>query len=312
MKLVPKFLLFCLVASLVAVIAACSGIQANQFGFPTYGELESFTVQEYVNGEPVSREIPYDVDEWSSYDPDDLVFAAWSGEPSDLKKVDEEANADSSLALKYRLTMTDGSELEFFVYIVPQWAVYFQKADGELWRFRGDRPEECFTSAYTGYQWRSFRLAFEDQIETRSFQILPEYNGTGKALVIEDRSAVADDPDNGAYQPRFEFEDVYWDGWDGTPSLQLPHYKGYWQEDDYGAVRPEDVRYVVVYEAVDSEVDGYWVDSSGNYVSSSSSDVFVCTVYDLVTGQTATFSEGEDASIFDQVKSYINQANAQG
>ena len=293
------------------MLSACSTAPAAEFGFPTCGELESITVQEYVNGEPVSREIAYDPEQWAGNDPDDSAFCMWNTDIWALEREDDQGKADTTQALRYRLTKTDGTDLEFYVYMLrDSGATYFQKPDGELWRDKSEFSSDSFTDEYGVYQHISFDQAFGSQLESRDFQMLPEYNGTAKALVIEDYSAVTDDSNDTPHEPKIECEDVYWDGWDGVASLQLPHYQGYWGEDDYGAIRPEDVRFVVIYEAIDVEIDGHWVDSSGNHVSNSYRYTYQGTIYDLATGESATFMETGDSSIFDQAKDFIDRANA--
>ena len=305
-----------MLTSLIAACAcsllySCGTAPAVEFGFPTYGELESVTVQEYANGEPVSREVSFNASRWEDRDPDESAFTMWNDDIHALKQVDEEGKAESTQALRYRLTTTDGTELEFYVYIPEHNAsTYFQKADGELWRDTSDNPGASFIDEFRSYQIESFEQAFRAQIEARDFQMLPEYNGTGKALVIEGDATETDDFSNTSYEPGIEFEEVYWDGWDGVASLQLPHYQGYWGEDDYGAIRPEDVRFVVLYEVIDSKIDGHWVDANGNHVSYSHQYTYQGTIYDLLTGESATFAETADSSIFDQAKDFIDKANA--
>lgn len=311
-----KYTAIILLASSITVLAcsflcSCTTTSPKDFGFPTFGELESITVQEYVNGQPVSREVSLDAEQWANQNPDDSAFGMLGGDTWALERVDGEGKAETSQALRYRLTSADGTQLEFYVYVAAdEGATYFQKTDGELWRDTSDSPEKIFTSEYRDYQVESFEQAFRAQIDNRDFKMLSEYNGTGKALVIEDRSTLPSDHDSPYYKPSIEFEEVYWDGWDGTASLQLPHYRGRWGKDDYGAIRPEDVRFVLIYELIDEKIDGEWVTSRGDHVSYTYDYTFQGTVYDLLTGEKATFLDTSDSYIRDQAEKFIDDANA--
>ncbi|VEH00218.1 Uncharacterised protein [Slackia heliotrinireducens] len=299
-------------AALLTCMFGCGPSWQEELGWPTYGQLESVAVQEYANGEAVSREISYDLSDWDSYESDEYFYGAWGGVNPEFEPAEDNApSPDSTQAIRCRITTVEGSDLEFYIYNAGLGASYIQMADGSVWRCRSEYPEELFEHAYSRYQHASFDQAFKAQVETGSFEMLPEYNGTGKAVVIEDERPVADDPDDPS-MVRVKPEDVYWEGWDGTGSLQLPHYQGYWKEEDYGALRAEDVRFVVVYATVDSQIDGHWVDEAGNHVSNSYSYTYEGTVYDLATDETATFGDRGDASIFDQVREFIDEANAQG
>ena len=305
-----------LLASSIAVLAcsflcSCTTTSPKDFGFPTFGELESITVQEYVNGQSVSREVSLDAEQWANQNPDDSAFGMWSGDAWAMERVDGEGKAETSQALKYRLVSTDDAELEFFVYFdAAEGAVYFQKTDGELWRGTSDSSKKIFRSEYEDYQRESFEQAFRAQVKNRNFKMLSEYNGTGKAFVVEDCSTLPGDSDNPNYKPSIEYEAVYWDGWDGSASLQLPHYQGRWGKDDYGAIRPEDVRFVLIYELIDEKIDGEWVTSRGDHVSYTYDYTFQGTAYDLLTGEKATFLDTSDSYIRDQAEKFIDDANA--
>ena len=291
---------------LSATLSACS-VGDAAFGMPNFGEIQSITVQEYANGVPVSREVTLDISKDAKSNGDNKSALILFGTLRGFTKTKEEGRADQTQALLYRVLTADQGEFSFYLYLDHEQS-YFQKTDGEVWKDTGDLADVAFEGEYSNYRYTSIREAFDDHIADRSFRLPPGYNGTGKALFIEDTSSVSGEaPDAG---PRIKPEQINWDGWDGTGGLELPLYNinGY---REYEAVRTEDIRFIIFHTANRADLRGYWADSKGNHLSDDYTYGYVTELIDLETGESYLF-EGTEDEMREQVKAQLDEIIREG
>ena len=309
MKRIRSFL-FCMILAAVSLTLCSCG---SGFGVPKYGKLESMTVQEYANGEPISRELTCDIENGKEYRQNDSAMYEWGDMFSkyhNFRKTNDKGFAQSTQALLYRLKTTDGEEISFFVYMNPEGtASYFERPDGVVWKDTGEFGDDPFTGGYSNYQHLSFNDAYEEGAKKGEYQLLPGYNGRGKAILVTDDTAIAEDPNDTDRNIRIEVDRIYWEGWDGTGSLELPVYDDtfFGKDHEYLANRAEDVRFIVRINATDQELNGYWVDSQGNHLSNSYTTNHTYELYDLVTGERVLFEDGPAAP--EEIKKYIDGVN---
>ena len=309
MNRVRTFFLCIMLVGMSLILCSCG----SGFGVPKYGKLESMTVQEYANGEPVSREVTCDIEDDIEYRANDSAMYEWGdifSKYHNFRKTNDKGFAQSTQALLYRLKTTDGEEISFFVYMNPEGtASYFEKPDGEVWKDTGEFGADPFTGGYSSYQHLSFNDAFEEAAVDGDYQLLPGYNGRGKALLVTDDTAIAEDPNDTDRNIRIEVDQIYWEGWDGTGSLELPVYDDIFfrKDHEYLANRAEDVRYIIRINAIGQDINGYWVDSQGNHLSNSYTTYHTYELCDLVTGERILFEDGSTAPV--EVKNYIDGAN---
>lgn len=268
-----KKLLIALLGLLLTLsFCGCSG--GKKLDLPTCAELQSITIQEIESGQPVSREVSLDDDlkAYQSRYPDDQYFSV-----KDYRQVtDENKILARDKSIVYRFTETDGNTRTLEVFSDEKYNYIVEPGIG-AWREK--RPEKEWTRyalAYKEYTDESFAQAFLDNAADKSFTLLPEYNGAGKAIFVDISEETVND-----WVERF-----------------IP--------EAFVASRAEDVRYVVLCEAASKVYKGYWyVPETGERLDDSYDIQYSATAYDLVTGDM-TVLVGQTMNGIFEITDYID------
>lgn len=247
-------LVFFMIANLLALCACSAGAPLE---FPPFDELQSFTVQEYENGNAVSREIPL------------YLYQVGFGEG--LMKNYKELKNEIAPALKekyfaFRLTLADGSVRKILLFSDEGYN-YLEEVGIGVWREKNSVSSYASAQNYYLKDW-TYRDAFGDALESRSFSLLPEYNGAEKAIWVD------------LTEQEKQYGNVF-----GYPDRYIP--------DGYEAARAEDVRFIIVGEYARRDYTGYWyVPSTGQRLGNTYDETFTYTAYDLVAGEASILAEG--------------------
>jgi hypothetical protein len=154
---------------------------------------------------------------------------------------------------------------------------YIEEPGIGVWREK--RPQKQWTQyaiSYKKYSEESFAQAFLDNAADKSFILLTEYNGAGKAIFVDISEETVND-----WVERF-----------------IP--------EPFVASRAEDVRYVVLCEVASKVYEGYWyVPETGERLDDSYDIQYRATVYDLVAGEMTVLVEQTMNGIF-EITDYID------
>jgi hypothetical protein len=275
-SILKKYAIVCFMAVVLLALSGCS--DGEKLELPTYAELQSITIREFEGENALSREISLNdyLSTRKSYSPNETYFYT-----QDYRKINKETQIpvkDNSIAIKF--TETDENMRLFYVYNDDKYN-YIEEAGVGVWR---DKLSKTVVSEYEylydTYQNESFLQAFGNQAADKEFALLPEYNGSGKAIWLDISEGKADD-----WISRF-----------------IP--------DDLAAKRAEDVRYVVLCELVSKVYEGYWyVPETGERLDDSYDLSYKASIYDLVTGEsTVLINETYDIfAIPDYIESYFSE-----
>lgn len=248
-----------------AMLAGCSG--GEKLVIPTYAKLQSITIQEYEGGNAVSREVPLDdtVSFWKSMQSDLTYFST-----EDYRRIEKESQLPSvEKSMLCRFDQTDGTVRTFRVYSDEKYN-YIEEFGVGVWR---EKREKGYTSVYDStyhtYEVTSYRQAYAKGTDGKDFTLLPEYNGSGKAIWL----------------------DLTEEGSDHWIDRYIP--------EERVAKRAEDVRYIVMQEVVEQDYRGYWyVPETGQVLGDAYDYTYRASVYDLVSGET-TILINATKNIFD-------------
>ncbi|NMA25970.1 MAG: DUF5301 domain-containing protein [Clostridiales bacterium] len=267
-----KYLIGLLCLLLALSFFGCSG--GKKLELPTYAELQSITVQEVENGQPVSREVSLDDDLefYQSNYPDDQYFSV-----KDYKQITDESKIPASeKSIAYRFTETGGNTRLLKIFSDDKYD-YIEEPGIGVWRAK--RPQKQWTQyalSYKKYSDKSWTQAFLDNAADKNFTLLPEYNGAAKAIFVDISEETVSD-----WVERF-----------------IP--------EAFAASRAEDVRYVVLCEVASKVYEGYWyVPETGERLDDSHDTQYRATAYDLVTGDTTVLVAQTMNGIF-EITDYID------
>ncbi|NLI52878.1 MAG: hypothetical protein GX417_00980 [Clostridiales bacterium] len=272
-----KGLITALLCMLALPLFASGCADKETLEMPVYSELQSITLQEFEKDSAVSREVPLDkkLYGWQSAFPDWTYIDAEDYEK--IRKESQMPTRENSIAC--RLTQTDGTVRLIYVYSDEKYQ-YIEEA-GSIWRnkqHKGIAPR--YVSMYNTYQEESFLQAYGQYAADKNFVLLPEYNGSGKAIWLDISSGEVDD----------WFDRVVPDG--------------------FVAKRAEDVRYIILCESAGKDYQGYWYDpKTGAKVADSYDQFYTITIYDLLTGESRIMVEktNDFASFEDYVEPYFSE-----
>ncbi len=250
-------LLTFLVMSTALILCGCS--ESAPLSFPPFSELQKFTVQEYENSSPVSREIPLS----------DYHVTIREGLLKHYKEYKNEIDpALKEKAFVYRLTLADGSVRKILIFSDEKYN-YIEETGVSTWR---EKNPKNIASAYS-YEKKfylnywTYQNAFADGLESGSFSLLPEYNGAEKAIWVD------------LTMQEEKNHDAFW--W---TTRFIP--------DEYAASRAEDVRFIFVVGYASKVYKGYWyVPSTGQRLGNAYDETFTYNAYDLVTGESSILAK---------------------
>ena len=134
---------------IIIIAAAVFYFSYEDFKSPKWSEVQSMTVQEYANGQPVSRELEMALPDYGSSSSQHSVINSLCAK--DIRRTKDPVSAGITQALLYRVYTKDGKEYSFFVFPDPKndhTATYFEKPDGKLWK----SDDNCLKTAYSNYQ----------------------------------------------------------------------------------------------------------------------------------------------------------------
>ncbi len=266
-----KYVILLFMTAVMLALCACSG--GEKLELPKYTDLQSITVQEIENGQPVSREVSlHDELQYRQANYQDTFYFTTKG----YRKITKESQMpEKEKSIAYRFTDTDGNTRLFYVYSDKQYD-YIEEPGIGIWR--GKRPQRqraLYDSSYDAYERESWAQSFLDNAKDKSFTLLPEYKGTGKAIFVDISEGTVDD-----WVERF-----------------IP--------EAYVAKRAEDVRYIVLCELASKIYEGYWyVPETGEKLGDSYDLEYKARVYDLVTGESTVLVEKTINGIF-EIPDYI-------
>ena len=270
----------------VTALFLLTGCSKREPENPVYGDLNEITIQEYNGDTPVSREITvYDSVSLKEF-PETRQWLNTYGIREIKRKKDQPKRTKSYLM---RFKKKDGTTSSVFIYGDDEH--YYLEQDGNFWQ-----GKDLFWSFENLYADLSYTSAFGSEVEDRSFTLLPEYNGAGKAMWM----GLTDiDPTNicDTMYRNHAFEEHY--NWCIDP--------------EYVAERAEDVRYIFVCDYNHMTYDGYWYNvETGEKVSDSYDTSYDVTAYDLLTGESEMIARDlfmpQDAS--DAVHAYMERHSA--
>ncbi len=209
---------------------------------------------------------------YSSYYPDEQYFSVKTTDRSRMKAKYPRGKRVLHTDLRIRAGILDCSI--FSVTIIYN---YIEEPGIGVWREK--RPQKQWTQyaiSYKKYSEESFAQAFLDNAADKSFILLTEYNGAGKAIFVDISEETVND-----WVERF-----------------IP--------EPFVASRAEDVRYVVLCEVASKVYEGYWyVPETGERLDDSYDIQYRATVYDLVAGEMTVLVEQTMNGIF-EITDYID------
>lgn len=269
-----QFAILLLVVMILMLLALSGCTGGAKLELPTYADLQSITVQEIENGQPVSREVSLhnELQYYQSHSPDDVYFPT-----KDYRQITKESQMPTSdRSLAYRFTDNTGNTRLLNIYSDKNYN-YIEEPGIGVWREKRSKAQWAqYDLSYKTYEDNSWAQAFLDTAIDKSFSLLPEYNGAEKAIFIDiSEEAVSD------WVERF-----------------IP--------EAFVAKRAEDVRYVVLCDIASKTYEGYWyVPETGERLDDSYDVEYKATVYDLVTGDTTVLVEMTVNGIF-EIPDYID------
>ena len=270
-----KSIAILLAAAKVLMLLALSGCSDGaELELPTYEDLQSITVQEIENGQPVSREVTmYDELHPRLYTSPDYIRFDTDG----FRKITKESQMTSAdKCIAYRFTEKSGNSRLLNIYSGEEYN-YIEEPGIGVWREK--RPQNEWTLydlSYEKYEDNSWAQAFLNTAKDKILTLLPEYNGAEKAIFVDISEETVNE-----WVERF-----------------IP--------EAFVASRAEDVRYVVLCEVASKTYEGYWyVPESGEKLGDSYDVEYKATVYDLVTGDAIVLVETTVNGMF-EIPDYID------
>lgn len=259
--------------TIMLTLSGCSG--GTRLELPIYEDLQSITIQEIENGQPVSREVTlYDELHPRQYISPDYIRFDTDGFRQITNK-NQITSADKCIA--YRFKEKNGNSRLLNIYSDEGYN-YIEEPGIGVWREK--RPQNRWTLydlSYEVYEDNSWAQAFLNTAEDKIFTLLPEYNGAEKAIFIDISEETVND-----WVQRF-----------------IP--------EAFAASRAEDVRYVVLCEVASKTYEGYWyVPETGEELGDSYDVEYKATVYDLATGDTIVLVETTVNGMF-EIPDYIDE-----
>ena len=256
-----KLLAILFAAAKVITLLALSGCSDGaKLELPTYEDLQSITVQEIVNGQPVSREVTlYDELHPRLYTSPDYIRFDTDG----FKKITKDSQMTSTdRCIAYRFTEKSGNSRLLNIYSGEKYD-YIEEPGIGVWREKRPPNEwPLYNLSYEVYEDNSWAQAFLNTAKDKIFTLLPEYNGAEKAIFVDISDETVSD-----FVERL-----------------IP--------EAFVASRAEDVRYVVLCEVASKTYKGYWyVPETGEKLNDSYDVEYKATIYDLVTGDTIVLVE---------------------
>jgi len=240
----------------------------------------SATLQEYCDGEPISRAFLME----GQFDLFNIIVCLENQQftKTSQQSVDDVPSAEKSYRIN--LELADGNTRTLYFYAKED-KQYIEEPYAGI--YVGNPPDWCapYWDAFTqkDYLMLSLVAAFgsehyphiEKVPQQERYPLLPAYNGAGKAVRVD----IYDNHDETVRHP--PFDDPLWK----IPENRL-------------AERAEDVRYVVEVSHVTGSIKGYWVDENGKTVGTERDNSSYTTIYDLVTGSITKIDDGNGLDAF--------------
>jgi hypothetical protein len=275
---------FLLITVLFLFMTACTKTPLN---LPEMEDIETATIREYCNSIPISREIVLDKDGFLE------SLIGWSRTFVKVGKKSVNNTPTAEKCFQIRLKLVTGEVRTLYLYAKgnrrttygdykeyieePHLAIYKCKLPRRRAGLYQYFTSDSFVDKYQ-YLYITFYDAFGDAFRTKNYSILPEYNGTGKAIWLDFSHQNKNNPLN----------------W---PNRYIPKTRE--------AERAEDVRYIVEY--YDNAVkDGYWyVPSTGQRLGDSYKTNEIIVIYDLVNSKITNIHASYAKSILEEYFSTI-------